>query len=539
MKVQSKFIRMTKVLYLAFTIFLQIYWYKLRRKPESEWEKLWGKIGERFRKTLFELEGLLIKIGQILSIRSDLLPHAFIKQMEDLTDHVPPSKWEDIEKILEKEWGGSIYQHIESIEKEAIASASIGEVYQALLKNGTKVAVKVQRPNIQSIVQIDFRTLGMIIWFADHFVSVPKGFINFQMLYKELREVIERELDFAKELEALQSFSNRFSDHDTVKIPNVFPELCTKKVLVMEWVEGIKLTDVEGLEQVVISRKEIAQKLIELFLPQWLEPGYFHADPHPGNVMVSQEGRIILLDFGMVGQISKKDASYFQSLIEAFLAKNYKQAVECLAQLGFLLPDADSRTMERLLSELLSFQMGELKNMDLLALKLEMNDMIQALPIQVPTRFVFLGRSVGTIEGIIRNVAPEEEPLDLGKPVFMDWLRNQSNKWTFIWQWLQSQPIFKVLHSANEFLQAPQKLEQLKETEQRREFFFITQENHKKQMFQLLLVGLMGVGFGLYVMNPLIWKIGVGLSAASFVGYWVATYKQKKWMKYMPERKRG
>lgn len=529
---------MTKVLSLAFTIFLQIYWYKLRRKPESEWEKLWGKIGERFRKTLFELEGLLIKIGQILSVRSDLLPHAFIKQMEDLTDHVPPSKWEDIEKILEKEWGGSIYQHIESIGKEAIASASIGEVYQALLKNGTKVAVKVQRPNIQSIVQIDFRTLGMIIWFADHFVPVPKGFINFQMLYKELREVIERELDFAKELEALQSFSNRFSDHDTVKIPNVFPELCTKKVLVMEWVEGIKLTDVEGLKQVEFTRKEIAQKLIELFLPQWLEPGYFHADPHPGNVMISLEGKIILLDFGMVGQISKRDASYFQALIEAFLAKNYKKAVECLAQLGFLLPDADTQAMERLLSELLSFQMSELKNMDLLSLKLEMNDIIQALPIQVPTRFVFLARSVGTLEGILRNVAPEEEPLDLGKPVFMDWLRNQSNKWTFIWQWLQSQPIFKVLHSANEFLQTPQKLEQLKETEQRRKFLFITQENHKKQMFQLLLVGLMGVGFGLYVMNPFIWKIGVGISAASFVAYLGASYKQKKWMKYMPEKKR-
>lgn len=539
MKVQSKVIRMTKVLSLAFTIFLQIYWYKLLRKPEAEWEKLWGKIGERFKRTLFELEGLLIKIGQILSIRSDILPHAFIKQMEDLTDHVPPSKWEDIEGILEKEWGESIYHHLEYIEKEAIASASIGEVYKGLLKNGTKVAVKVQRPNIQSIVQIDFRTLRIILWFAEHFVPVPKGFINFQMLYKELKEVIQRELDFAKELDALQSFKIRFKDFDTVMIPNAFPELCTNKVLVMEWVEGIKVTDVEGLEQAEVSRKGIAQNLIELFLPQWLEPGYFHADPHPGNVMVSQEGNIILLDFGMVGQISKKDASYFQTLIEAFLAKNYKKAVECLAHLGFLLPDADPRTMERLLSELLSFQMGELKNMDLLALKFEMNDMIQALPIQVPTRFVFLARSVGTIEGILRNVAPEEEPLDLGKPVFMEWIRNQSNKWTFIWQWLQSQPFFKVLHSANEFLEAPQKLEQMKETEQRREFLFITQENHKKHMFQLLLVGLIGVGVGLYGMNPLIWKIGVGLSAASFVGYWVASYKQKKWMKYMPERKRG
>jgi predicted unusual protein kinase regulating ubiquinone biosynthesis (AarF/ABC1/UbiB family) len=538
MKVQSKFIRMTKVLSLAFVIFIQIYWYKLRRKPDSEWEKLWGKIGERFRKTLFELEGLLIKIGQILSIRSDLLPRSFIKQMEDLTDHVPPSKWEDIQEILEIEWGGSIYNKIDSIEKQAVASASIGEVYQAVLKNGTKVAVKIQRPNIQSIVQIDFRTLQIIIWFADHFVPVPKGFLNFQVLYKELKEVIDRELDFAKELEALQSFNNRFSDDDFVKIPNVYPELCTNKVLVMEWVDGIKLTDGERLEQIDTSRKEIAQKLIQLFLPQWLEAGYFHADPHPGNVMVSKEGRIILLDFGMVGQISKKDASYFQSLIEAFLAKNYKKAVDCLSHLGFLLPDADSRTTERLLTELMSFQIGDLKKMDLIALKLEMNDIIQVLPIQVPTRFIFLGRSVGTIEGILRNVVPDEEPLDLGKPVFMEWLRNQSNKWNFIWQWFQSQPILKIVHSVNEFLQVPQKLEQLKESEQRRDFLFITQENHKKHLFQLLLAGIAGVGFGLYVMNPLIWKIGIGLSAVSFVGYGVASYRLKKWMKYMPDRMR-
>lgn len=537
-KAKNKLVRMSKVLFMSFSIFIQIYWYKIRKKPESEWEKLWGEIGERFRKTLFELEGLLIKIGQMLSIRADLLPNAFIRQIQDLTDKVPPSNWSDIQEILEMEWGNPLNHHLLSIEKDAIASASIGEVYKGVLKDGTKVAIKVQRPHIHSIVQIDFRTLGIIIWFADHFVPLPKGFINLKVLFKELKQVIEQELDFSKELTALLYFRERFKDVEVVQIPSVYSELSTSKVLVMEWVEGIRLTNVGALDQLEVSRHELAQRLIEVFLPQWIEPGMFHADPHPGNVLVSKEGKIILLDFGMVGEITKKDAANFQGLIESLLSKNYAKAVVCLSHLGFLLPDAESRTIERLLAEFMSLQPAQLKEMDLIALKLEMNDMIQALPIQVPTRFIFLGRSFVTIEGNLRNLAPEEELFDLGKPVFMEWLNKQgNNKWSFVWQWIQSQPIFKIFHSVTEFLNAPQTLEHLKETEQRRQFQFIIYENHKKQLFQLTVLGFIGIVAGIYTSHPLIWKLSVGVSAFSSIGYIICSYKLKKWMKYMQEKR--
>jgi predicted unusual protein kinase regulating ubiquinone biosynthesis (AarF/ABC1/UbiB family) len=539
MKINSKLVRMTKMLSMFFIIFLQIYWYKIQRKPQTEWENLWEKIGERFRKTLFELEGLLIKIGQILSTRADLLPHAFIRQIEGLTDKVPPSNWNEIQKILEMEWGKSFHQRFISIEKNAIASASIGEVYKGVLQDGTEVAIKVKRPNIDSIVQTDFRILGIIMWFADHFVPIPKGFINFKVLFKELKQVIERELDYSKELNTLLFFKNRFKDIDVVQIPSVYSELSTSNVLVMEWVEGIRLTNMEELEQLEVSRQELAQRLIKVFRPQWLEPGMFHADPHSGNVLVSKEGKIILLDFGMIGEITKKDATYFQELIESFLSKNYAKAVDCLYHLGFLLPEAESRTIERLLSELISFQPDQLKEMDLMELKLEMNDMIQALPIQVPTRFVFLGRSFITIEGIIRNLAPEEELVDLGKPAFMDWLNKQGNsKWSFVWQWIQSQPIFKIFYSVTEFLNTPQKLEQLKEIEQRRQFQFMIYENNKKRLFQLMLLGLTGIAVGNYTSHTPILKLSVGVTAVSFAGYFVCSYKLKKWMKYMHEKRR-
>lgn len=539
LKTKNKLVRMAKVLSMYFVIFIQIYWYKIRRKPKSEWEKLWGKIGERYRKTLFELEGLLIKVGQILSTRADLLPHAFIRQIEDLTDNVPASNWSEILEILETEWGKSLHQDFLSIDKTAIASASIGEVYKGVLKDGTEVAIKVKRPNIDSIVQTDFRILGIIIWFADHLVPIPKGFINFKVLFKELKQVIERELDYSKELGTILSFSDRFKDMDIVKIPSVYSELSTSNVLVMEWVEGIKLTNTEAIDKLDVSRQELSQRLIKVFLPQWLEPGLFHADPHPGNVLVSKEGKIILLDFGMIGEITKKDATYFQGLIESFLSKNYSKAVDCLSHLGFLLPEAESRTIERLLAEFISFQPSQLKEMDMFALKLEMNEMIQALPIQVPTRFVFLGRSFVTIEGIIRNLAPEAELINLGKPVFLEWLNKQGNsKWSFAWQWVQSRPIFRIIHSVTEFLEAPLKLEDLKEIEQRRQFQFMIYENNRKQLFQLTLLGFTGILAGIYSSHALIWNLSVFVTTVAYVGYIICSFKQKKWMKYMHEKRR-
>ncbi|MDR4886765.1 AarF/UbiB family protein [Fredinandcohnia sp. QZ13] len=537
MKTRNKIVRMSKVLSMAFVIFIKIFWFKLRKKPQKEWDKLWMDIGARFRKTLFELEGLLIKVGQILSTRADLLPEPFIKQIQDLTDKVPSSDWEDIEEILKEEWRSSTHGILQSIEKEAIASASIGEVYKGILTNGEKIAVKVQRPHIQSILKTDFRTLAIIIWFADHFVPVPKGFINFKVLFKEIKQVIERELDYSMELHTLEIFKERFKDHDGVTIPKVYPEYSTSKVLVMEWVDGIKISEIEDVQS--MDRKRLAQILIELFLPQWLEPGLFHADPHPGNVLLSKEGKIILLDFGMVGEISKKDATNFQRLVESFLTKNYTKAVECLSQLGFLLPESDLRTMEKLLEEWMSFDLSQLKEIDLIAFKREMNDIVQALPIQVPTRFVFLGRSFVAIEGILLHLIPEEEVLDIVKPVFMNWLHKSGNqKWSFVLNWIQALPVFKMFHSIQDFLQLPHTLENFKEVEQRREFQFTIYENNKKHLFLLSLFGFSGIAAGIFASQSLFLYLSAGVTAISGIGYFMMSHKQKKWMKYMHEKRK-
>lgn len=532
MKYNKKWPRMWKIISLGISILARIYWYQIRKKPESEMEKLWAKIGQEFRETLFDLEGLLIKVGQFLSIRSDLLPGSFVKQLEDLVDHVPPSSWEEIKDVLQKEWEGKIEDKLESIHPTAIASASIGEVYKGYLKDGTCVAIKVQRPAIRSIIQTDFRSLSIIIWIAHHFAPVPKQFVNFKMLFFELKQVIKRELDFHLEMEASLHFRTRFSKFNRLIIPRVFPDLCTSRVLVMEWVEGRKITDVDFLVQSRINREELSVRLLQLFIPQWLEAGIFHADPHAGNVLVKEEGSIVLLDYGMVGEISKKDAANFQDLLQAFLLKNYTLAVKVLMDLGFIHPDANTKKIEMILKEALSIDFAHYKEMDLFTVKKELNDLIRSLPVQVPTRFIFLGRSFITIEGMLHTISPGSELLEIAKPAFLKWLyQNNQSKWKLIWKWINAQPVFQVFHSIQDLLESPKRFIELKEIQQHREFHFSVLENQKRQLFFLGAIGITGSLFGIYSRITLITDVALGITGISLVAYIICSWKQKNWLK--------
>lgn len=532
MKYKKKSTRVWKIFSFAFAVFLKVYWYRFRKKSEDDWEKLWGKAGSEFRQLLFELEGLLIKIGQLLSIREDLLPKSFVRQIQDLVDQVPASPWEEIKRELEKEWNKPIETVLLSIDENPVASASIGQVYKARLKDGTEVAIKVQRPTIKSIIKTDFRSLAIIFWFAGHFAPIPKGFINFSLLFKELKVVIEREVDFRKEMETSNYFRERFRSFSNLLIPRVYSEFSTSQVLVMEWVEGARMTDVNFLEKHHISRKELSEQLLRVFLPQWLEAGFFHADPHAGNVRVKSDGTLILLDFGMVGEISKKDALHFQHLIQAIVFKNYGHAVEALRELEFLLPKADSKHVEKLLKEVLSIDFNQFKEMDMLAVKKEMNDIVKSLPIQVPTRFIFLGRSFVTIEGMLLTISPNEDLMDMMKPIFMEWInKNYPNKWKLVLTWIKAQPFIQLFQSTFiNLVEAPKRLIEKRENEQLRSYYFTIYENKKKQIFFISIVAMISTYVGLYIKNLYIWQGSLCLIGISLVGYIVCSLKQRKWL---------
>ncbi|QPQ36049.1 ABC1 kinase family protein [Lysinibacillus sp. JNUCC-52] len=534
MKNRKSWFRMWKILSFAFSMIIQVYWYRFRKKSDAQWELLWEKLGRQFRQTLFELEGVLIKVGQLLSIREDLLPKSFISQIQDLVDQVPPSPWEDIQCVLEKEWGKPIDNVLLSIEPKAVASASIGEVYRGRLKDGTNVAIKVQRPSIPSIMRTDFRSLAIIISFAQYFAPIPKGFINFRMLFNELKSVIGRELDFKKELDTMKHFRERFEDIYQLTIPTAYPDISTSQVLVMDWIDGVRITDSVFLSTNQIDKEVLSKQLLRAFLPQWLEAGMFHADPHAGNVLVKADGTIVLLDFGMVGEISRKDAANFQNLMQAIFLKNYAQAAETLKSLGFLLPGADLKVIENLLKEVLLLDVNKVKEMDLFAVKKEMNDILKLLPIQVPTRFIFLGRSFVTIEGLLLTINPEKEILDIIKPVFTDWVKQgSSNNWKSVLQWLNALPIFKVFHSLYDLVETPQRLLIQKENLQYREFVFSVYENQKRQIFILTVLALVGIFVGKYLHYAIVYKASAVLLSLSIPLYIVSSWRQRKWLKRM------
>ncbi|MCA1055626.1 AarF/ABC1/UbiB kinase family protein [Rossellomorea aquimaris] len=537
MQSQKKLWRMWKVISLAVWIVFMTYWYKLRGKTESEKDLLWERIGKEFKKTLFELNGVLIKVGQLMSIREDVMPKSFVEQIKDLVDHVPPSPWEEIEKVLETEWRSPVDGKLQTLEREAVASASIGEVYKGMLPDGTTVAVKVQRPEIPDLVKTDFRSLGIILWFVRYFAPVPKGFINFKMLYQELKHVIEQELDFHQEMKTAISFKERFTDHPGVKIPDVYPELCTDKVLVMEWVEGVRLNDISEISRFGLDRKELGRRLFRLFLPQWLEAGTFHADPHAGNILIQPHGGFVLLDFGMVGDISKRDSMYFQQLLEGVLLKDYRKAAEALAGLGFLLPDANLKLIEKLLKEMVSIDVEQFKQMDLITVKKEMNDLIKSLPIQVPTRFIFLGRSFATIEGLVYTLCPEEEMVGMMKPAFLDWVKTtEHSKWQLLLKWIGSQPVFQGVQKLRQLIDLPEKMIEQNDEHQKNQFHFNLYESQKRYAFILFIVGLLATMFGYHVSSDMIWKGSAAVSILGLAGYFITGMKQKRWMNKVNHR---
>jgi predicted unusual protein kinase regulating ubiquinone biosynthesis (AarF/ABC1/UbiB family) len=537
MKSHIKIWRMWKIISLAVSIVLRTYWYELKGKSEAEKDRLWEKIGQEFKTTLFELNGVLIKAGQLMSIREDMLPKSFVDQIKDLVDHVPPSPWAEIEKVLESQWKSPIMTKLCSIDKCAVDSASIGEVYKGRLTDGRQVAVKVQRPEIPALVKTDFRSLSIILWFVRHFAPIPKGFIDFKMLYKELKQVIGQELDFYKEMNTAITFKQRFREHPGVKIPNIYPELCTDKVLVMEWVDGVRLNDTSEISRFGLDGEQLGQRLFQLFLPQWLEEGTFHADPHAGNILMQPDGTFVLLDFGMVGEITKRDSVYFQKLLEGILLKDYHKAAEALSQLGFLLPETDLKSIERLLKEFVSIDMEQFKQMDLISVKKEMNDMIKSLPIQVPTRFIFLGRSFATVEGLVYTLCPEKETLDSMKPAFLKWVKTTDrSKWDLLLKWITSQPLFHGIHRVRELIDLPNRVIQQKDEQQINHFRFTLFENQKKHALIILVIGMIIFIHGFQAASEILWQGGSAVSAIGLAGYLITGLKQKKWLNKLKNR---
>ncbi len=398
-------------------------------------EKLYRSQAIRYRKIATNLGGLPIKVGQFLSTRIDVLPKPYIEELTKLQDTVVPVPFTQIQAVLIEELG-PLDKHFSHFNPEPIGAASLAQVYAARLIDGTEVAVKVLRPQIEEQIKADLRALKLLVGYLAKYSFLAER-IDLWAVYAEFLETLNQELDLTTEAAHLTKFRQNFSGNPQVYIPWIYPDLTRRKVLVMEKIDGVKITNLTQLQKLGVNPNQIAEVLLNSYIKQIVDYGFFHADPHPGNLLVDKEKRLVYIDFGMMGRIKPEQKPIFLKGLSGLVRNDTKVIVTALIDLGFILPHADLAAIERgvalLMDHFSSTQIRGLSTQEALWLMEEMSTFIWEQPIQVPTNFTFLGRAIGIILGLLETLAPDLNILDLIRAAAgADSAKNEEKNWQFI-----------------------------------------------------------------------------------------------------------
>ena len=378
-----------------------------------------------FREAAVELGVLMIKLGQFLSSRVDLLPEKAIALLSTLQDEVPPAPFDHVVQVLESELGRPIEEVFSLLERTCTAAASLGQVHKAVLAStGETVAVKIQRPNIEQLVRMDLSTLKFVIWIITQFVDV-NGFIDLMGVYHEFKRTIYEEIDYVREAANARRFKEMFKDDPMIYIPRVYDQYLSRRVLVLEWIDGIKINDYAALNAAGIDRLEVAKRTVCAYFYQFFEAGFFHADPHPGNIFVKKgptgDGPIVtLVDFGMVGSITKQMKRFMKDVFLAYITRDARSLVHALSELGFIEEDANLPSIERAMSLLIEryhgMTLGEVSDLDIPEMVQDVEYLLYGQQIQIPAQFAFTGRAVGILAGVSTGLAPEFNFVEVATP---------------------------------------------------------------------------------------------------------------------------
>lgn len=378
-----------------------------------------------FRQTAIKLGVLMIKLGQFLSSRADLLPEQALAALNALQDEVPPAPFSHVVSVIETELGKPVEQIFSVLERKAIAAASLGQVHRAILAStGEEVAVKVQRPNIDQLVGMDLSTLKFVIWVITRLVDTSQ-FIDLQAVYREFKRTTYEEIDYITEAANCKRFKEMFKDDPTIYIPRVYEEYTSRRVLALEWIDGIKINDYAALEAAGIERLEVAKRTVNAYFYQFFEAGFFHADPHPGNIFIKKGtpeiGPIIeFVDFGMVGSLTRSMKKAMKDLFLSFVMRDSRALVDALNRLGFIGEGANIIAIERALSIMLEqyygMTLGQARELDIPEVTEDVGKLLYGQPFQIPAQFAFTGRAIGTLVGVSTGLAPEFNFVDVATP---------------------------------------------------------------------------------------------------------------------------
>jgi len=371
---------------------------------------------ERIRKAIEELGPTFIKLAQLLSLRPDLVPLELIKEFEKLQDSVTPLPFERMKEVLEEELGVE-YTEIFEEDFELLASASIGQVYRAKLKSGEIVAVKILKPGIEEKIYADIAILQRLAkLLRERFLIYGVDLVR---IVEEFAKSIKKELDFNIEALNLKRFAHNFRNNPHIKVPKLYEKYSTKRVLTMEYIKGIKISEIDKLKEAGYDLKEITKRGFELICEQIFIHRFFHADPHPGNLMVS-DGKIVFLDFGIMGRLSEEDRKYFVELIYYVIKQEEEKAALYVLKLSKVEGEIDLSSFKKEMADIISsYFYSSLKQIELRALIEDMLKVMQRYKIYFKEDNYLLAKALVTMEGIGKKLYPEFNAAEEIKPFIL------------------------------------------------------------------------------------------------------------------------
>jgi len=349
------------------------------------------------REAMEELGPAFIKLGQLLASRPDMIGQDIADDLKKLRDNTPTTPFDQMRDVLETELGRPLEEIYSEFNEEPLGSASIGQVYKATLKEtGQEVAVKIQKPNIYNIIDADVKILNNLAGKADKYITKSRTY-NLPAIMKEFERSIFKELNYMEEITNIQKITNNFKEDETISIPQAFKEYSTSKVITMELVDGYEIAELFDKQIEGIDNKEIAKIAVQSYLKQILLDGFFHADPHPGNMFVTKDGKVSYIDWGMVGIISEDFRGNLAQLILILLSGNSKKLIKQLIYMKIITPEQNTPEFQEDIEDLLNKYLGvDLDQMEGIFTNL-MNVMIKH-NIVLPREFVMIGRGFILLE---------------------------------------------------------------------------------------------------------------------------------------------
>lgn len=377
---------------------------EISRNPDEVISK--GTVYERIRLVLEELGPTFVKLGQTFSNREDLLPPELVQELQKLQDKVDTVEM-DVEEIMEAEFSITVSDHFLKIEKQPLATASIAQVYKAVLADGTDVILKIKKPDVQSIIEDDLLLIKDLEKLVSSYSEIGEKLNLKQAIYTFEKSLLE-EVSLINEKENILQFRRNFKNHKETYVPRVYEEFSNNTVLCMEFIDGIKVTDKAGLLAHNIDPVTISEVGLRLFISQILDYGFFHADPHAGNILVQKDGKVVFIDFGAVGKIPPNDKEVLENMIVSFVAKNPHKIVRYLKKMAVSYQIPDDRRFENDVEEILDFvHSTSLKEIDPQSVINKMKDVLKDNRLYMPDYFYLLFKGIGLIEGVGRTINPD------------------------------------------------------------------------------------------------------------------------------------